>query len=102
MSALTKRAPAGQGATLKDWMSNINAIHVHLQTTFPKKMIMPQFWCEDGEDGALLLHYHSQRGNFLAPLAKGLVAEIAQFQFELDIDMTKTATQGVDGAKFTS
>lgn len=92
-----------QGSTLKDWMTNINAIHHHLQTTFPKKMIMPQFWCEDGgDDGSLLLHYHSRRGNFLAPLAKGLVAEIAQFQFELDIDMSRIQTQAVDGAKFTS
>jgi hypothetical protein len=33
-----------QGNTLRDWMTNINAIHEHLQTTFPKKMIIPQFW----------------------------------------------------------
>jgi len=91
-----------QGSTLRDWMNNINAIHTHLQSTFPKKMIMPQFWVEDGKDGALLLHYHSRRGNFLAPLAKGLVVEIAQFQFGLDIDMTMTEKQGVDAAKFTS
>jgi guanylate cyclase soluble subunit beta len=93
-----------QGSTLKDWMDNINAIHHHLQTTFPKKMIMPQFWCEDASDGsgALMLHYHSKRGSYLAPLAKGLVAEIAKFQFQVEINMKQTQTQGEDGAGFTS
>jgi len=93
-----------QGSTLKDWMTNINAIHQHLQTTFPKKMVMPQFWCADSEngDGSLMLHYHSRRGNYLAPLAKGLVAEVASFQFQLDIDMELIQTQGVDGANFTT
>lgn len=92
-----------QGSTLKDWMSNINAIHQHLQTTFPKKMTMPQFWCEDDaeETGALYLHYHSRRGNYLAPLAKGLVSEIASFQFAVPVDMKRIRTQGEDGAKFT-
>jgi guanylate cyclase soluble subunit beta len=92
-----------QGSTLKDWMSNINAIHQHLQTTFPKKMTMPQFWVEDAEheDGSLMLHYHSRRGNYLAPLAKGLVAEVARFQFGVEVEMSRTQTQGEDGAKFT-
>lgn len=92
-----------QGSTLKDWMTNINAIHQHLQTTFPKKMIMPQFWCQDSadSDGSLVLHYHSRRGNFLAPIAKGLVIEVASFQFKVDIEMELTQTQDVDGARFT-
>jgi guanylate cyclase soluble subunit beta len=92
-----------QGSTLKDWMSNINAIHQHLQTTFPKKMIMPEFWCEDSteDDGSLMLHYHSKRGNYLAPLAKGLVSEIASFQFKVHINMERTQTQDVNGAKVT-
>jgi len=90
-----------QGSTFKDWMININAIHQHLQTTFPKKMIMPEFWCEDQEDGSIKLYYLSKRGNLLAPLAKGLVTEIAQYQFGLDIDMTRLTTQGVSGARFT-
>lgn len=90
-----------QGSTLKDWMTNINAIHQHLQTTFPKKMTMPEFWCEENEDGTLSLFYFSSRGNFLAPLAVGLVSEVAKRQFELDIDMRRRTTQGVEGANFT-
>jgi guanylate cyclase soluble subunit beta len=90
-----------QGSTLKDWMTNINAIHQHMQSTFPKKMIMPEFWCEDNEDRSLTLYYFSSRGNYLAPLAVGLVTEVAKFQFELDIKMDIISRQGVDGSRFT-
>ena len=90
-----------QGSTLRDWMTNINAIHQHLQTTFPKKMTMPEFWCESNDDQTLSLFYYSSRGNFLAPLAVGLVTEVAKRQFDLDIVMTKKTAQGVQRAKFT-
>jgi class 3 adenylate cyclase len=83
-------------------MSNINAIHQHLQNTFPKSMTMPEFWCETNHDGSLRLFYYSSRGSFLAPLAVGLVREVARFQFELDIVMTQVTTQGKDGSRFTS
>jgi hypothetical protein len=91
-----------QGSTLRDWMSNINAIHQHLQNTFPKSMTMPEFWCETNHDGSLRLFYYSSRGSFLAPLAVGLVREVARMQFELDIVMTQVTTQGKDGSRFTS
>ncbi|KAG7344856.1 adenylate and guanylate cyclase catalytic domain containing protein [Nitzschia inconspicua] len=91
-----------QGSTLRDWMSNINAIHQHLQNTFPKSMTMPEFWCETNRDGSLRLFYFSARGSFLAPVATGIVREVAKFQFELDIIMTQVTTQGVDGSRFTS
>ena len=97
-----------QGRTIKDWMKNINSIHQHLQTTFPKKMTMPQFWVEeykgkDGkEDGSLMLYYFSQRGNLLAPVGKGIVLETAKHQFGVDVVMDLTTKQGVDGAKFTT
>ena len=90
-----------QGSTMKDWMTNINAIHQHLQTTFPKKMTMPEFWCEINENGSLTLFYYSSRGNYLAPLAVGLVTEVAKFQFELDVCMEIVTRQGIDGARFT-
>ena len=92
-----------QGNTLKNWMANINAIHQHLQTTFPNKMTMPQFWVEThcSGDGSLVLYHHSMRGSFLSPIAQGLVKEVAQTKFELDIKMDRLATQDLDGAKFT-
>ena len=81
--------------------SNINEIHMHLQTTFPKKMIMPEFWCEECQDGSLMLHYHSKRGSLLVPVASGIVTELARYRFGLDIVMDRMSTQSVDGAKFT-
>jgi hypothetical protein len=93
-----------QGSTLRDWCGNINAIHHHLQTTFPKAMTMPLFWVTDGDDnnGSLVLHYHSKRGNLFAPLAKGIVVEIAKFQFGVDIRMDLNELQGENGSDVTS
>jgi Haem-NO-binding len=91
-----------QGSTLKDWCANINEIHSHLQTTFPKKMIMPEFWTEQSPDGTLLLHYHSKRGKHLAPLAKGIVKKVAKFKFELDIVFDLLVEQGDSGSRFTT
>ncbi len=90
-----------QGRTLKEWMSGINAIHGHLQTTFPNKMSMPEFWCEENADGTLALFYLSTRGSYLAPFAEGLVLEVAKLHFGLDITLTLVSTQGEEGARFT-
>jgi guanylate cyclase soluble subunit beta len=93
-----------QGGNLKDWLTNINAIHQHLQATFPNKMNMPQFWCEDSTDGsgALILHHFSSRGSLLAPVGKGIVAEQARSHFGVPINMDRIQTQGVDGASMTT
>ncbi|CAB9521943.1 Guanylate cyclase soluble subunit beta-1 [Seminavis robusta] len=93
-----------QGSNLKDFMANINAMHQHLQDTFPNKMTMPQFWVEDDEsgDGAIILHYHSKRGSLLAPVAKGVVCQVASDQFGYEIKMERLRTQGEEGAEQTS
>ena len=87
---------------MKDWATNINAIHSHLQTTFPNKMTMPEFWVEVNEDNSLNLHYVSARGPILAPVGKGIVMAVAEKEFELDIDMQQLQTQGQNGAKATT
>jgi guanylate cyclase soluble subunit beta len=63
-----------QGSNLKEWMTNINAIHQHLQTTFPNKMVMPQFWCEECTDGSGPLSYTTTLSEevFLLPWEKVL------------------------------
>ena len=76
-----------QGSTLKDWLANINAIHQHLQNTFPKKMTMPEFWCEENKDGTLTLFYYSSRGRFLAPLAIGIVKDTIKKKRSKAMDM---------------
>lgn len=91
-----------QGRTLKEWMAGINAVHGHLQTAFPNKMAVPEFWCEENADGTLALFYSSSRGSYLVPFAEGLITEVAKLHFELDITMTLMSTQGEAGARFTS
>lgn len=92
-----------QGSTVKEFLLNVNAIHKHLQSTFPKKMKMPQFWVEDNEsgDGSLILHYHSKRGNLLAPVVEGLASEIASCQFGVEIKMARLKMQDEAGSAFT-
>eukprot|EP01083_Nonionella_stella_P035561 97031_1 len=50
-----------QGSTLRLWLSNLNALHDHLQSSLPSGFVAPVFWCEDDEevDGSILLHYYS-------------------------------------------
>ncbi len=62
---------------------------------------MPEFWCEESEDGSLILYYHSKRGSLLVPVAKAVVAEVAKVQFQLDIVMDRRTLQGEDESRFT-
>jgi len=64
-------------------------------------MIMPEFWCEECQDGSIMLYYQSKRGNYLAPVVTGILTEAAKVLFEIDIVMDRLTTQGVDGSRFT-
>lgn len=49
------------GATPRDFLQNLDALHDHLGTLYPG-MKAPSFRCtERPEDGALVLHYYSDR-----------------------------------------
>ena len=101
-----------QGVCLKDWLNNINAVHQHLQSTFPHAMSLPFFYCEeqsrtaqdqdDEEPIQLLLHYHSKRAAIFAPFAQGFIQEVAASQFQVSIQMQTLGLQGVDGEECTS
>ena len=90
-----------QGTTLKEWMTSINSLHNHLQTTFPNSIVAPEFWCEENYDGTLSLFYRSARGSVWAPYAQGIVTECAKQQFDLNITMEVVSFQEEDGARFT-
>lgn len=50
------------GPTPRDFLQNLDALHDHLATIYPG-MRAPSFRCtERDEDGALILHYYSERG----------------------------------------
>ena len=84
-----------QGSNLRLWLSNLNALHDHLQDTLPRGRF-PEFWCEDDDDEneSILLHYYSVRGSLFVPFVVGLVKEIARYHFELQITMERLQMQG--------
>lgn len=60
------------GATTRDFLQNLDALHDHLATIYPG-MRAPSFRCtESPEDGALILHYYSERAG-LEPIVIGIV-----------------------------
>ncbi|CAJ1965011.1 unnamed protein product [Cylindrotheca closterium] len=94
-----------QGSTLRQWLSNLNAMHEYIKRSFPGEgFIAPIFWCEDCEDfnGSILLHYYSMRGNRLVQMVVGIVEELAIQHFDLEVKMNQTSLQGEGGAAFTT
>jgi guanylate cyclase soluble subunit beta len=95
-----------QGSTLRLWLSNLNALHDHLQSSLPKGFRAPVFWCEDddttGYEGCILLHYFSERGCLLVQLVVGVVKEVSRYHFNVEVSMERLQTQTHDGAKFTT
>ncbi|KAL3940805.1 MAG: hypothetical protein SGBAC_004721 [Bacillariaceae sp.] len=94
-----------QGATLRQWLSNLNAMHDHIQRSFPgDNYCPPVFWCEDCDEveGSILLHYSSKRGNLLVPWVVGIVSEIAVTFFDVEIRMDQQVLQDEDGASSTT
>jgi signal transduction histidine kinase/ActR/RegA family two-component response regulator len=94
-----------QGSTLRQWLSNLNAMHDHVEKTFPgEKFSAPIFWCEDDEEvkGSILLHYYSLRGTLLVPMVVGIVEELATYEFKIDVKLNQLELQDEDGAQFTT
>uniref|UniRef100_T1ITQ6 Guanylate cyclase soluble subunit beta-1 n=1 Tax=Strigamia maritima TaxID=126957 RepID=T1ITQ6_STRMM len=74
------------GGTPKDFLQNLDGLHDHLQTICPG-MRGPLFRCsERPEDGALILHYYSERGG-LEPIVIGIVTAAAKEILNTEIDM---------------
>lgn len=93
------------GNNLRDWLSNLNTLHDHLQASYPRGFIAPVFWSQDDEEneGALLVQYYSRRGSLLVPLVVGLIKRIAITYFDVEIEMQQLQLQGeTEDAKHTS
>eukprot|EP00980_Cylindrotheca_fusiformis_P017752 scaffold5598_cov126-Cylindrotheca_fusiformis.AAC.1 len=95
-----------QGATLRQWLSHLNAMHDHIHKSFPdaEKFVPPVFWCEDSseDDDSIILHYYSHRGTIFVPMVVGIVEEVASYHFKVDIKMNGVALQGENGSQFTT
>ncbi|XP_066257080.1 guanylate cyclase soluble subunit beta-1 isoform X2 [Euwallacea similis] len=79
------------GATPRDFLQNLDALHDHLGTLYPG-MKAPSFRCtERPEDGALVLHYYSDRPG-LEHIVIGIVKTVASklHDTEVEIEILKT------------
>ncbi|CAG9762829.1 unnamed protein product [Ceutorhynchus assimilis] len=79
------------GATPRDFLQNLDALHDHLGTLYPG-MKAPSFRCtERPEDGALVLHYYSDRPG-LEHIVIGIVKTVASklHETEVEIEILKT------------
>ena len=74
------------GATLRDFLTNLDALHDHLATNMFPGMRAPSFRCSDGSDGEILLHYYSVRRG-LEPIVIGIVKTVARELHSTQIDM---------------
>lgn len=79
------------GATPRDFLQNLDALHDHLGTLYPG-MRAPSFRCtERPEDGALVLHYYSDRPG-LEHIVIGIVKTVASklHDTEVQVEILKT------------
>jgi hypothetical protein len=97
------------GSNLRDWLSNLNSLHDHLQASYPKGFVAPTFWSEDDQDepgtavGAIVVHYFSHRGALLVPLVVGCIKKLSKVYFGIEIEMEQLQLQNEDGGvKHTS
>ena len=92
-----------KGSTLRLWLSNLNAMHDHLQSAMPSGSF-PVFWCENCETtaGSIILHYYSTRGALLSGVVVGITKEVAKTYFDVEVTMIKLATQDVEGSQCTT
>ncbi|CAH0560349.1 unnamed protein product, partial [Brassicogethes aeneus] len=80
------------GATPRDFLQNLDALHDHLGTLYPG-MRAPSFRCtERPEDGALVLHYYSDRPgleHIVIGIVKTVASKLHNTEVEVQIIRTK-------------
>ncbi|XP_052130903.1 guanylate cyclase soluble subunit beta-1 [Frankliniella occidentalis] len=80
------------GATPRDFLQNLDALHDHLGTLYPG-MKAPSFRCtERPEDGALVLHYYSDRPgleHIVIGIVKTVASKLHNTEVEVEIIRTK-------------
>ncbi|XP_050317512.1 guanylate cyclase soluble subunit beta-1 isoform X3 [Bactrocera neohumeralis] len=83
------------GATPRDFLQNLDALHDHLGTLYPG-MRAPSFRCTE-KDGSLLLHYYSERPG-LEHIVIGIVKAVASklHGVEVEIEIVKRKGDPID------
>ena len=88
------------GGTLRDFISNLDALHDHLASVYPG-MRAPSFRVSDREDGTLILHYYSSREG-LQYIVIGLVRAVARklLNTEISVEIIKQKQGPGDDVQF--
>ena len=87
------------GATLREFLHNLDAMHTRVGLSY-QELRPPSFRCSDAADGALDLHYYSDRQG-LAPMVVGLLEGLAErFQTPIGITLIQSREQGDDHEVF--
>uniref|UniRef100_A0A8D8TAP2 Guanylate cyclase soluble subunit beta-1 n=1 Tax=Cacopsylla melanoneura TaxID=428564 RepID=A0A8D8TAP2_9HEMI len=88
------------GATPRDFLQNLDALHDHLGTLYPG-MRAPSFRCTETEDGNLVLHYYSDRPG-LEHIVIGIVKTVASklHNTEVEVEILKTKEECDDHVQF--
>lgn len=79
------------GATPRDFLQNLDALHDHLATLYPG-MRAPSFRCTEN-NGSLILHYYSERSG-LEHIVIGIVKEVASKLHGVDVDIKIVKRKG--------
>ncbi|CAL4065150.1 unnamed protein product [Meganyctiphanes norvegica] len=83
------------GATVRDFLQNLDALHDHLALIYPG-MKAPSFRCtERPEDGALILHYYSDRPG-LEHIVIGIVKAVAAQMHDEEVRVEIVQSKGDD------
>lgn len=82
------------GATTKDFLQNLDALHDHLATIYPG-MRAPSFRCSERIDGSLVLHYYSEREG-LEHIVIGIVKAVASKLHGQDVEVNIIKHKGDD------
>ncbi|NEO87492.1 MAG: heme NO-binding protein [Spirulina sp. SIO3F2] len=88
------------GDDLPEFLENLDNLHARVSVSFPK-LSPPSFECEEEQENALTLHYHSQREG-LAPMVIGLIEGLGErFETEVKIQQTQDRNDGFDHDSFS-
>ncbi len=96
--AFAERQPWGKvmhsmASSVRELLPALNELHSRIALSFPG-VNMPQFRCEDGAGGALLVHYFSSRPG-LAPFVQGVLEGIgAMYGEAIEVDQVEHKDRG--------
>ena len=89
------------GSTTIEFLQNLDALHDHLSSIYPR-MRAPSFRCtEREEDGATILHYYSERDG-LEHIVIGIVRAVAKglYNSSVEVEILQRKSEECDHTQF--